>query len=114
MYRKIYCFFVLLLLVSSVYSQGFGNPEILKKFGLSEDVIEQIAAIHMKYQQEIQEAEIELKVYRAQLEKLLFKRDVDLIKVEKLLKESMEWKLKVEMARIKQRTEVRLLMDEET
>lgn len=113
MLRKIFCFFTFILFISSLSAQDFGNKELLKDIGLNRDVIEKIMDVNVLYQQEITEAELELNVYRAQLEKLLFLRDVDLEKVEKLLRDSMEWKLKAEMARIKRRAAIRLLMDEE-
>ena len=113
MLKKLCCMLLLSFLISSAFAQRFDNPQILKRIGLSDETIEQIIEINTKCQQEITEAELELNIFKAQLEKLLFSRDADLNKVEKLLENSMEWKLKSEMARIKRRVMIRQLMDEE-
>lgn len=113
MLKKMVCFLTFILVVSPLVAQDFGNIELLMDAGLKKEIIEKIIDINVKYQQEIQEAELELNIYKAQLEKLLFLRDVDLKKVEQLLRDSMEWKLKAEMARIKRRAAIRLLIDED-
>ena len=113
MFKKLGCILFLFFLISSIYAQEFNNINVLKKIGLTDETIEKVIEINNRTQEEIKEAGLELNIFKAQLEKLLFSRDVNLEKVEKLLKDSLEWKLKSEMARIKKRVMIRKLMDEE-
>jgi len=103
----------LLLVVCVTVAQPIDNTEIFKKFGLNDEEIERVMAIQMETERTIQEARIELNLLKAQLEKLLFDIDVEMNSVERLLRQSIDWKLKSELAEIKRRVELRKLFGEE-
>ena len=104
----------LLLLIGYVASaQPIDSSEILEKFGLNDREIEQVMAIQRETERTIQETRIELNLLKAQLEKLLFDIEVDMNQVEKLLRQSIEWKLKSELAEIRRRIELRKIFGEE-
>ncbi len=104
---------LLLLIVGVASAQPIDNSEILEKFGLNDREIEQVMAIQQETERTIQEARVELNLLKAQLEKLLFSIEVDMNQVEKLLRQSIEWKLKSELAEIRRRVELRKLFGEE-
>ena len=93
--------------------QGVDSPEALKKLGLDDQEIERIKEIQAAADKTIAEVRVELNLLKARLEKLLFDVNVDMREVEKLLRASMEWKLKAELAEIKRRVELRKLFGEE-
>ncbi len=103
----------LLLAVCVTAAQPIDNTEILKRFGMNDEEIERVMAIQMDTERIIQEARVELNLLKAQLEKLLFDIDVDMNSVERLLRQSIDWKLKAELAEIKRRVELRKLFGEE-
>jgi hypothetical protein len=89
------------------------SPEVLKKFGLDDQEIERIMQIQAEADRTIGEARVELNLLKAQLEKLLFDVNVEMREVEKLLRDSMEWKIKAELAEIRRRVELRKIFGEE-
>jgi hypothetical protein len=103
----------LLIVVSVASAQPIDSAEILGKFGLNDEEIERVMAIQRETERTIQEARVELNLLKAQLEKLLFDIEVDMNRVEKLLRQSIEWKLKSELAEIRRRVELRKLFGEE-
>jgi hypothetical protein len=103
----------LLFVVCVTAAQPIDNTEILKRFGLNDEEIERVMAIQIETERIIQEARVELNLLKAQLEKLLFDIDVDINSVERLLRQSIDWKLKSELAEIKRRVELRKLFGEE-
>lgn len=104
---------ILVLTAVWVSAQDIVAEELLKKLDLSQDQIEQVLQIQETYQKQIREAALEMNVYKAELEKLLFKEDPDMSKVKKLLEESLKWRLQSEMAAITERVETRKAMGEE-
>lgn len=109
--RKFFITLVLLLLVvSGIVSQPVDNVKFYEKYGLNEKQIEEIIKIKQETNRKIQEAKIELKIQKALLEKLLFADKVNMNKVEKLLKESLEWKLQIELSEITSRVKIREIM----
>ncbi|RKX91848.1 MAG: hypothetical protein DRP59_06840 [Spirochaetes bacterium] len=106
---------VLILLLTAVWvsAQDIVAEELLKKLDLTQNQIEQVLQIQETYQKQIREAALEMNVYKAELEKLLFKEDPDMSKVKKLLEESLKWRLQSEMAAITERVETRKIMGEE-
>ncbi len=112
--KKIWFISLLLCMIAAgAFAQEIDNPQILRKLGLTEEEIIQIMKIQRETQKVQIEAQIELNLYKAQLEKILFYPDVDMKEVEKILKASMEWKLRFELAKIRRRVEVRKIMGEE-
>jgi len=101
------------MIAAGAFAQRIDNPQILRELGLKEEEIIQIMKIQGETEKVKREAQIELNLYKAQLEKILFSPDVDLEEVEKILRASMEWKLKSELAEIRRRVEIRKIMGEE-
>ncbi|MBA7649179.1 hypothetical protein ES703_56973 [subsurface metagenome] len=104
---------LLCMIAAGAFTQGIDNPQILRELGLKEEEIIRIMKIQGETEKVKREAQIELNLYKAQLEKILFSPDVDLEEVEKILRASMEWKLKSELAEIGRRVEIRKIMGEE-
>ncbi len=103
----------LALIVSGAYALAADNFAELQKLGLSEDEIRKVTDIEITSEQAKKEAQLELNILRAQLEKLLAGADPDMKQVEKLLRDSVEWKVKVELAEINKRVQIRKLIGEE-
>jgi hypothetical protein len=95
------------------WSLDFDRSEPLKKIGLSDDQIKKVMDISVKFNKEKKDAQLELNILRAQLEKLLASTDPDMKSVEKLLRDSVELKVKSELAEIKKRVEIRKVVGEE-
>ncbi len=104
---------LLCMIAAGAFAQRIDNPQILRELGLKEEEIIRIMKIQGETEKVKREAQIELNLYKAQLEKILFSPDVDLEEVEKILRASMEWKLKSELAEIGRRVEIRKIMGEE-
>jgi peptidoglycan hydrolase CwlO-like protein len=93
--------------------QRLENAEFLKSIGLSGDDIKKVQDIRLQTSRDKQQAQAELNVYKAQLEKLMLSADPDMKEVERILRDSMEWKLKAELADIKGRVATRKAVGEE-
>jgi len=106
-------FAFLLLAAGAANSQMFDNPELHEKIALSESEIDRLNEISSKAQRVTREAQLELNLLKAQLEKLLFSPDVDMNEVEKILRTSLEWRLKGELAEIRERVELRKFLGED-
>ncbi|MBN2545859.1 MAG: hypothetical protein JXB50_08685, partial [Spirochaetes bacterium] len=105
--------FIFILLAFSLNADRFFKADELKKLGLTDIEISQIEDINLKYNREKQQIYAELNLYKAKIEKELVASEVNLNEVEKILKESLEWKLKAEMLEIKKRIEIRKFIGEE-
>ena len=106
-------FAFLLLLSGAANSQMFDNPDLREEIALSESEIDRINEISGKAQRITREAQLELNLLKAQLEKLLFSPDVDMNEVEKILRTSLDWRLKGELAEIRERVELRKYLGED-
>lgn len=112
--KKMWLICLLLCMISAgAFAQRIDDPQILRELGLKEEEIIQIMKIQGETEKVKRESQIELNLYKAQLEKILFSPDVDLEEVEKILRASMEWKLKSELAEIRRRVEIRKILGEE-
>ena len=100
------------LLTINAFGQQIGES-LLKRIGVTEENIEIILKINEETQLVIREAQLELNLYKAQLERLLFPIDVELDDVEDVLRKSLEWKLKSEFATIASRVQIRKLIGDE-
>ncbi len=89
------------------------TTEQLAEIGLTQEQIQQILKIQNTYSKKIREAALEMNIYKAQLEKMLFEANPDMEKVKKLLEESLQYRLQSEMAAIQERTQTRQLVGEE-
>lgn len=117
MRRIIFLLPAFLLSVGFLTAQNVSNPQqalqFFEKLGLSDQEIEGVSTLMKKSERTRKEASLELNLVKAQLEKLLFPANADLGQVEILLRSSLEWKLKAELADIKLRVELRKLLGEE-
>ena len=104
----------LVLLPAALASgQRIDDPEMLEDLGLSESEIESIREIQDDAESVLREARVELNLLKARLEKLLLDVNVDMQRVEQLIRESVEWKIKSELAEIRRRVEIRKIFGEE-
>jgi len=110
---KKYMIFILMLLALSINADRMFKADDLKKLGLTEDEIAKIEEINSRYNKEKLLIYAELNLYKAKVEKELLAAEVNLNEVEKILKESLEWKLKAEMVEIKKRLEMKKLVGDE-
>ena len=108
-----------LLLVLLAIAGGLGSAQvpdieqILKRVDLTEEEVEWFTAFQSEIDRQKKEAQIELNIAKAQLEKLLFPVDVDMKAVEKLLRSTIEWRLQLELTEIRWRVEVRKKLGDE-
>ena len=87
--------------------------QILKRLELTEEEIEWFKGFQEEIELQKREAQLELNLVKARLEKLLFPIDVDMKEVEKLMRTSIEWRLQMELAEIRWRVEVRRKLGDE-
>lgn len=85
----------------------------LKEAGLTDEQIKKVQEIYFKYDKIKREAKAELGILKAKIQKELLAENVNMVEVEKLLKESLNWKLKIEMSNIQKRIELKKLLGEE-
>jgi len=108
---------VLLILLAMAAGTASGQvpdiEQILKRIELSEEEIEWFTTFQAEIDHQKKEAQIELNIAKAQLEKLLFPVDADMKAVEKLLRTTVEWRLQLELTEIRWRVEVRKKLGDE-
>jgi hypothetical protein len=112
MKRLFFIPFIILCMSAFAFAQDFDNPQIFIELGLTNEELSMVMEIHDEARKQIREAQIELNLYKAQLEKLLFPPEINMKEVERILKESLEWKLKSELAEIRRRVEIRKVLGE--
>lgn len=108
--KKILIPFILFLGIHLLSAQDDSFQQLLRNPQIEQETREQIVALIQDTEMAIKEANVELNYYKAQLERLLFQKDPDMDEVEQILKSSLEWRLQVELSRIKQRVELRKLL----
>jgi hypothetical protein len=104
--------FLFALIAGGANAAGIDDFNDLTKLGLSEAEIRQVTDIELESEQAKKQAQLELNILKAQLEKLLADPDPDMKQVEKLLRDSVEWKVKSELAEINKRVQVRKILGE--
>jgi len=104
--------FIMFVLTALVYGQKIDDPQLFIDIGCTEEEVTRIMEIQNETERIIKESGVELNLYKAQLQKLLFPTDVNMREVEKLLRASLEWKLKAELAEIRRRVEIRNILGE--
>jgi len=120
--KKILAFLIIMLVaggmafsqkaVNNTNLQSGYNAQVLKKLGFTDSEINGLIKIQEDTQRVIVNARAELDIYKAELKKLLLSPDVNMKDVEKILKDSMNWELKLRMAQIKQQVDSRKLVGE--
>jgi len=106
---------VMLLLAAAidVMALEVEDSKFLERLGFNDSEINRILEIEAAATKEKQRVQVELNLQKAQLEKLLLEPDVDLGQVEKLLRESAEWKVRGELADIRRRVQLRSISGED-
>ncbi len=89
------------------------DTRLYERLGLSEQQTRSIQETVTREDKVMREAQAELNIRRAQLERLLLDADPDMKQVERLLQSTVDWKVKSEMAGIRLRVEVRRIMGEQ-
>lgn len=108
-------FAALLLFMASVAwisAQDLYTESFLNKLGIKADQITRILNIQSTSRNQIKEAALEMNIFKAQLEKMLYDKNPDMVKVKKLLEESLKYKLQSEIAAIEARVQIRKIMGE--
>jgi len=95
------------------FSQDRVETPLLERLGIPQEDIERIEELRYEAQKTIQEAEAELAIYRARIRKILLDAEADLREVEKLLREAMNYELKIRLTQIEQELKMRRLLGEE-
>ena len=112
---------ILITVAGMVFSQDIGrntflqeeyNYKVLKRLGFTDGEIKGLVRIQQESQQVIINAKAEMDIYKAELKKLLLSPDVNMRDVEKILRKSMEWELKIRMVQIKRQVNSRKLVGE--
>lgn len=103
---------LLLLLPALLQAQDLQSQarHYLASLGVSKVDIEKVIQIQTQTRQHVREAQLELNILKAELEKTLFPINVDMKRVHQLLEESLQWKMKSELATIQERVELRKLL----
>ncbi len=82
----------------------------LKEMGLTDQEITELIEINDNTQKTVQQAQAEINILRAQLEKHLISDQPNIKTAEKLLRSAMEWELKIRLAHIKRELDTRRLL----
>ncbi len=112
--KRILFFTILLTFVisGSISPQNFTSPKTIKFLELTEEEIEKLEILQSEKQLIQSEAQVELNLLKAQLEKLLFPVNSDMSAIEVKMRATHEWKLRIEMANIRLRVEARKIIGE--
>ena len=113
MKRTVLSILLIFAAVMSVTAQQFDNPQILTRVGLTEQEVENVTDIWVDTEREIQAAQLELNILKAQLDKLLFPADADMKAIEKVIRASAEMEITVKLATIDRRVRIRKVFGED-
>jgi len=115
--KRAFCAVILLIIGACIYGQNMPDAALMNqladRIGLSEEETERVMNIFQDTESVMQEANLELNIFKAQLARLLFSSDVDMREVEELLKSSYEWQLRRQLAQIRRQVEIRKILGEE-
>ena len=89
------------------------DSRLYERLGLTDQQTGRIQETVTREDKVMREAQAELNIRRAQLERLLLDPDPDMKQVERLLQSTVDWKLKSEMAAIRLRVEIRKIVGEQ-
>lgn len=103
---------VFLASVTWISAQDLYTESFLNKLGIQADQITRILNIQSTSRNQIKEAALEMNIFKAQLEKILYDKNPDMVKVKKLLEESLKYRLQSELAAIEARVQIRKIMGE--
>ena len=110
--KRILWLLLFALLPTLIYAQDLQTQarHYLSGLGVSNGEITRIVDIQTNTRTQVREAQLELNVLKAQLDQALFPMNVDMNKVQKLLDRSLGLKMKAELARIRERVEIRKIL----
>jgi Spy/CpxP family protein refolding chaperone len=92
----------------------FGDPERLKeKLGLSDEQVSKIAAINLEYKKKFMDYHEKMAPKHIRLRKMLLEDNVDLAEVRKLVKETSDIHVEVEMLRIQHHIDIEKVLTPE-
>ena len=104
---------ILVITASVVFAQDIFDPRLLTQIGLSADEIEGIQEIQFSSEKKIREANVEMNILKAQLEKLLLDEHPDMNQVRKTIEATLKWRVQTEIANVETRVQIREKMGSE-
>ncbi len=105
------CAALLLLAAGAAGAQTAGEPGSgLFASPLTGQEREQVRAITEETARAVREAQAEIQILKARLNKELLQEQVDMNAVERLVRQAMEWEVKARLARIRREVEIRKLL----
>ncbi len=110
--RKFVALFLFIMSAVWISAQDLYTETFLSKLGLPQNKIQQVLQIQSTTRNEIKEAALEMNIFKAQLEKMLYDAHPDMKKVKKLLEESLTYRLQSELAAIQARVKTREIVGE--
>ena len=113
MKRTLLIIAVALSAAAFVSAQSMYSEDLLKRAGFDEAQIKKATTMQTKAAEAQKVDQVDLNLFRAQLEKELLATDPDMAKVEKLLRGSADQRVKMEMGQIRLRVELRKLAGED-
>ncbi len=105
--------FLFIASITWISAQDLYTAAYLESLGLTQNQIQQILQIQNTSRNQIRESTLEMNIFKAQLEKMLYNAHPDMNKVNKLLEESLKYRLKAETAAIQARVRTREIMGEQ-
>ncbi len=107
MKKLIFVMMILVITAAAVFAQDIFDPRLLTQIGLSAEEIEEIQEIQFQSEKKIREANVEMNVLKAQLEKLLLDEHPDMDQVRKTIEATLRWRIQTEIANVEARVQIR-------
>ncbi|MCK5200382.1 MAG: hypothetical protein KAR21_18625 [Spirochaetales bacterium] len=107
MKKFIFIFMILFITALTVSAQDIFDPRLLTQIDLSAEEIEEIQEIQYQAEKKIREANVEMNVLKAQLEKLLLDEHPDMGQVRKTIEATLRWRIQTEIANVEARVQIR-------
>lgn len=108
----LFTIFITTLASSQIWDLIWENDQLRIKLGLTEDEIKQLQHIFEQAEEVIRLANADLQIKRAEMERLLMDKQVDLKTVEKILRQAMELELKIRLAQITREVKAKQILGE--
>ncbi len=105
--------FAIIVFTATGLAANTMDKKFQERYNLSDQQIEQIKKVQAESEEKKKQAESELKLQKAMLERELIQEKVDMKKVEKIMRDSLEYQLKIQMADIEKRVKTREIMGTE-
>lgn len=98
---------MLLLIAVCGTAIGQANQNVFRQLDFTLEEIEKMEDIQDASISIIRPAQAEVNVIKQKLTRLMLRSEVDLVEIEKLLRQSLQWELEIRMAQITQQVEIR-------